>query len=80
VLEHIFVRPAVIARLRGAPLGPYVDDLTTFLHQEGYALSHIQRSLRAGDQFARWLHGQGAPLSAMDDAVCSRALACAHRT
>ena len=72
MLEHIFVRPSVIARLRGGLLGPYVDDLTTFLHQEGYALSHIQRSLRAGDQFARWLHGQGAPLSAMDDAVLQR--------
>ena len=47
MLEHLFVRPSVIARLRGGPLGPYVDDLTTFLHQEGYALSHIQRSLRA---------------------------------
>jgi hypothetical protein len=72
MLEHLFVRPAVIVRLRGGPLGPYVDDLATFLHQEGYALSHIQRVLRAGDQFARWLHGQGAPLSAMDDVALQR--------
>ena len=57
MLEHLFVRPSVIARLRRGPLGPYLDDLATFLHHEGYAPSHIQRSLRAGDQFARWLHG-----------------------
>ena len=72
MLEHIFVRPSVIARLRGGPLGPYVDDLATSLHQEGYAPSHIQRSLRAGEQFAQWLHGQGDPLSEMDDAVLQR--------
>jgi site-specific recombinase XerD len=59
----------VIARLRGGPLGPYLDDLATFLHHEGYAPSHIQRSVHASEQFARWLHGQGVPVSAMDDAV-----------
>src|SRR2546425_12508283 len=69
MLEHLFVRPAVIARLRGGPLGPYVDDLTSFLHEEGHALSHIQRSFRAEGQVARWLHVQDARLSPMDDAV-----------
>lgn len=64
MLAHLFVRSSVIARLRSGPLGPYLDDFATFLQQEGYARSHIQRSLRAGDQFARWLHGQDAPLSA----------------
>jgi integrase/recombinase XerD len=72
MLEHLFVRPAVIARLRGGPLGPYLDDFATCLHDAGYAPSHIQRSLRAGDQFARWLDGQGAPVSAMDDTVLQR--------
>ena len=59
MLEHIFVRPSVIARLRGGPLGPYLDDLATSLHQQGYAPSSIQRYLRTGEQFGRWLHGQG---------------------
>lgn len=75
MLEHIFIRPAVIARLRHGPLGPYLDDLATFLHHTGYAPSHIQRCLRAGDQFARWLHGHGAPISEMDDAVLQRYVA-----
>jgi hypothetical protein len=65
-LEHLFIRPSVIARLRGGPLGPYLDDLATFLHHQGYAPSHIQRSVRAGDQCARWLHEQGALVSALD--------------
>jgi integrase/recombinase XerD len=72
MLEHIFVRTSVITRLRGGPLGPYLDDLATFLHHEGYAPSHIQRSLRAGDQFARWLYGQGSSVSAIDAAVLQR--------
>ncbi len=29
MLEHIFVRPSVIASLLGGPLGPYLDDLAT---------------------------------------------------
>jgi hypothetical protein len=69
MLEHLFVRPSVIARLRRGPLEPYLDDLATFLHHEGYAPSHIQRSLRASAQFARWLHEQGSTISEMDDAV-----------
>jgi hypothetical protein len=75
MLEHLFVRPSVIARLRGGPLGPYLDDLATFLHHEGYAASHIQRSVRAAEQFARWLHGHCTPVNAMDDAVLRRYVA-----
>jgi site-specific recombinase XerD len=75
MLEHVFLRTGVIARLRGGPLGLYLDDFATFLHHEGYAPSHIQRSLRASDQFARWLHEQGAPVSEMDDAVLRRYVA-----
>jgi hypothetical protein len=69
MLEHVFLRTGVIARLRGGPLGLYLDDFATFLHHQGYAPSHIQRSLRASDQFARWLHEQGAPVSEMDSST-----------
>src|SRR5262247_2048251 len=59
MIEHFFVHTPVVARLRGGPLGPYLDDLTMILHQQGYAPSSIQRCLRTGDRFGRWLHGQG---------------------
>ena len=59
MIEHFFVHTPVVAQLRGGPLGPYLDDLTTILHQQGYAPSSIQRCLRTGDLFGRWLHGQG---------------------
>jgi len=45
MLEHVFRQTGVIARLRGGPLGPYLDDLATFFHQQGYAPSSIQRYL-----------------------------------
>ena len=69
MLEHVFLRTGVIARLRGGPLGPYLDDLATSFHQQGYAPSSIQRYLRAGDQFGRWLQEQGYGLSELDAAV-----------
>jgi hypothetical protein len=34
MLEHIFVRTDVIARLRRGPLGPYLDDLATLVVPE----------------------------------------------
>ena len=42
MLEHTFVGPRVIARLRRGPLGRYLDDLAPSLHREGYAPSSIQ--------------------------------------
>jgi site-specific recombinase XerD len=72
MLEHIFVRPGVIARLRHSPLGPYLDPLATALHQEGYAPSSIQRFLCAAEQFARWVHGQGYAVCEMDTDLVQR--------
>src|SRR5215831_10968559 len=72
MLEHFFVQPPVVARLRRGPLGDSLDDLATLLHQQGYALSSTQSYLRTGDAFGRWLHRQGYTLSELDDAVVQR--------
>jgi integrase/recombinase XerD len=72
MLEHTFVRTSVITRLRGGPLGPYLDDLATALHHEGYAQSSIQRYLRAAEQFTQWLQGQGYAISEMDEDLVQR--------
>ena len=72
MLEHFFVRSHVIARLRQGLLGPYLDDLATSLHRQGYAPSSIQSYLRTGDTFGRWLHRHGYPVSALDAAVVQR--------
>ena len=49
MLDHFFVRTHVIARLRHGPLGPYLDDLATRLHHQGYAPSSIQSYVRTGE-------------------------------
>ena len=72
MLEHVFRQTGVITRLRSGPLGPYLDDLATSFHQQGYAPSSIQRYLRASDQFGRWLHAHGYGLSELDAAVLHR--------
>ena len=67
MIEHFFVHTPVVARLAGGPLGPYLDDLATTLHQQGYAPSSIQRCLRTGELFGRWLQGQGDDVTQIDE-------------
>jgi len=67
MLEYTFVRTGVIARLRQSPLGPYLDNLATSLHHEGYAPSSIQRFLCAAEKFAQWVQGQGYAVGEMDE-------------
>jgi hypothetical protein len=67
MIEHFFVHAPVVARLKGGPLGPYLDGLATTLHQQGYAPSSIQRCLRTGDLFGRWLQGQGYDVTQIDE-------------
>jgi site-specific recombinase XerD len=66
MLEHTFVRPGVITRLRQSPLGPYVDAFAASLHQEGYAPYTIQRFLCAAEQYAQWIDAQGYTLGESD--------------
>jgi site-specific recombinase XerD len=67
MIEHFFVHTPVVTRLRGGPLGPYLDDLATILHQQGYAPSSIQRCLRTSELFGRWLQGQGYDVTQIDE-------------
>ena len=55
MIEHGFTHTSVITRLRCGPLGPHLDALAATLHQHGYTPDSIRRTLRAGEQFGRWL-------------------------
>jgi integrase/recombinase XerD len=66
MLDQIFVRPGVVARLRRSPLGPHLDPFATALHRTGYTTSSIQRFLCAAEKFAQWLHGHGYSVYEMD--------------
>ncbi len=69
MLEQIFVRQGVIARLRRSPLGPHLDSFATSLHHTGYAASSIQRFLCAAEQLSHWLHEHGYAVYEMDEAL-----------
>ncbi len=69
MIDAIFVRAQVIARLQQSPLGPYLEQFATVLHEQGYAPSSIQDSLRAGDKFGRWLQQQGHNTARINEAL-----------
>ena len=47
MIEHYFSRTSVLTRLRHGLWGPYLDELATVLHQQGYARDSIRHYLRA---------------------------------
>lgn len=69
MIDTIFVRARVVARLQQNPLGPYLEQFATVLSEQGYASSSIQDSLRAGDKFGRWLQQQGHNAAQIDEAI-----------
>ena len=74
MIEYGFTRTSVITRLRRGPLGPHLDALAATLHQHGYAPDSIRRTLRAGDQFGRWLAQHGYGIAEVDEALVARYL------
>jgi hypothetical protein len=69
MIDAIFVRAQVIAHMQQNPLGLYLEQFATVLHEQGYAPSSIQDSLRAGDKFGRWLQRQGHNAARVDEAL-----------
>jgi len=72
MIDHTFVPPSVIARLRQSPMGPYLDNLAASLRQQGYAPSSTQRYLCAAEKFAQWLQEQGYAICEMDADLVQR--------
>ena len=72
MIEHGFTRTSVITRLRCGPLGAHLDTLAATLHQHGYAPDSIRRTLRASDQFGRWLAQHGNAIAEVDEALVAR--------
>jgi hypothetical protein len=71
MLEHTFVRPGVIARLRQSPLGPYVDAFAASLHQEGYAPYNIRPRSWDRPLYARRGGLRGAGGSSTDSKIAA---------
>lgn len=54
MIEHYFVQPKVLWRLRAGLMGPYLDSLAE-LQARQYSRKSIRRQLRTADAFGRWL-------------------------
>lgn len=72
MIEQYFSRTPVIDRLRLGPLGPYLDNLATALHQQGYTRHTIRRYLWSCDRFGQWLSQQGYPIAEVHEALVAR--------
>ncbi len=75
MIDSIFVRASVLARLHQNPLVAHLECLATTLHQQGYARRSIQDCVLAGEKFGCWLHRQGCVCTAIDEALLGRYVA-----
>lgn len=69
MIDSIFVRASVLARLHQNPLQLYLEQLATTLHEQGYARSSIQDCVLAGEKLGCWLQRQGCVCTAIDEAL-----------
>ncbi|MEN8130644.1 MAG: site-specific integrase [Pseudomonadota bacterium] len=74
MIEKVFSRPRVIARLEQGPLGSYVQELAATLLSQGYARSMIKLCINTADKFGCWLHRQGLTVGDADDDTVERYL------
>ena len=61
MLDKVFNRPYVLARLRGGPFGELIDDFAARLQAQGYTRSTIRSRIGAVEHFGSWLRSR--PLS-----------------
>jgi site-specific recombinase XerD len=69
MIQNIFTRASVLAKLESGPLSPHLIDLVTALQQQRYATHTIQKYLHAADAFGRWLQTQQIALSTINEEV-----------
>jgi site-specific recombinase XerD len=74
MLEQFYTQTSVITQFRHGLLGPYLDDLATTLHAQGYAQASIRCSLRYCNQFGQWLEAQGCPVAEVDETLVEQYL------
>jgi integrase/recombinase XerD len=74
MLEQFYTQTSVITQFRHGLLGPYLDDLATALHAQGYAQASIRCSLRYCHQFGQWLAAQGGTVAEVDETLVEQYL------
>lgn len=72
MLEDVFRKPHVIARLRASVLGENLDELASVLERLGYKPSTIQHHLYVAGHIAHWVAAQRVPLRSLGEASIRR--------
>lgn len=65
--DQFYTDKRVLDRLRGGPLGPYIDAFTAWLSEQGYAKSTITYGLRLVGALSRWMQLQGLSVRDLDE-------------
>ena len=61
-MERFFRDSRTIQRYRCSPLGPYIERLADWLHEQGYCRDQALRHLLTVEEFGRWLQRRHIPL------------------
>ena len=80
MLDTVCVQPSVNNPSRLTPVGMYLDELVTLLHQQGYARDTIRAYLHAWTQFGQWLGHQGYRVTDVDETLIQQYLMGCRRT
>jgi integrase/recombinase XerD len=55
MLDHFFLRPRVLDRIRANPLGNWIPAYVAYLETRGHPRSTVRRCVRAIEHFGTWL-------------------------
>jgi site-specific recombinase XerD len=69
MLEQFFTDPVAVERLRGGPLGPYLQSFASSLAKLGYATSTARSQIEFLDDVGEWLLKNGIAVADMDERV-----------
>src|SRR5262245_51547961 len=58
MLDHFFLRPSVLDRIRANPLAAWLPSYVAHLDARGHPRSTVRRSVRAIEHFGTWLTSQ----------------------
>lgn len=75
MIDTLFSRASLIARLLSGPVGPYLESYAQALLGKGYKRGTVIERLRAANAFSEWIERGGVPLSAVDDRIVARYVA-----
>ena len=68
MLDRFYSDPRVLQRLRGGPLGPYLDSVATVLFEQGFARQTTgQRQLHLLGDLSQWLEQLGLRVEDLEE-------------